>query len=735
MPRPTIALCCILKNEKKNIPRLLASVVDCFDEIHLTDTGSTDGSLELIQHYIDTKESPAKTTPIYLHHFSWVDDFAKARNASFSHSQCDYLAWFDLDDRLSSAKAFIEFRNNTMVLGDFWLATYHYASNKEGVPTCSFARERVVKNHLKFEWLYFLHEGMLPKSEIKKDLSVQYVTSWAVVHERTEDDLKQDKSRNLQIFEKHRLLETLSPRMAYYYGKELFEAGKHLDAFGELVKAIADPNLELHDRIMGLQYTCMAAMHLNQPEKAMNLAHNGLQLAPNRAEFWVIVGDCYLKMGKLKEAIPYFQAAIGCDYHGKEVMQGPIFAHEDSYTFYPRLQLAKALIHTERVDESIRILEDALQFGPNNDVLGMLREAKNLKETLHADPKTKTKTTDLVISCPPGTPYEWDAEIYEKKGIGGSETAAVEMAKHLAELTGRKILIYNKREESKSFGLVEYHSVAKLASYFKHFTPEVHIAWRHNVRLTDAKTYLWCHDLAAPQTEKHATFDKLFCLSMFHKNYLRSIFSVPEEKLIITRNGISPEKFEELTTGLKEKGKVIFSSSPDRGLERAIKVMDEVIKECPWATLHVYYGFDNMLKMKLDDAVNRMRKLIEDRPYVKFHGNIRQTELVKEMATAEVWLYPTNFLETFCITALEALACKAFPIVRAWGGLKDTLNNAMKGLCVAIESDCETEQEIKLYATRTSVALKEEYWKLIQFDLAAHSWRSVAEEWVKILGL
>ena len=49
MNRPTLALCCILKDEIKNLPQLLSSVKDCFDEIHLTDTGSTDGSIEWIQ--------------------------------------------------------------------------------------------------------------------------------------------------------------------------------------------------------------------------------------------------------------------------------------------------------------------------------------------------------------------------------------------------------------------------------------------------------------------------------------------------------------------------------------------------------------------------------------------------------------------------------------------------------------------------------------------------------------
>ncbi len=70
--RKTIALACILKDEVQNLPQMLASVDGCFDEIHLTDTGSTDGSLELIKSYIEGP-NPANT-PIFLHHFKWVND-------------------------------------------------------------------------------------------------------------------------------------------------------------------------------------------------------------------------------------------------------------------------------------------------------------------------------------------------------------------------------------------------------------------------------------------------------------------------------------------------------------------------------------------------------------------------------------------------------------------------------------------------------------------------------------
>lgn len=97
MTRPSIAMACILKNEIENIDRFLASIEGCFDIIHMTDTGSTDGSKELIEKYqADLPECNPAKTPIRVHYFDWIDDFSAARNYSFSHAQTDYIGWGDL---------------------------------------------------------------------------------------------------------------------------------------------------------------------------------------------------------------------------------------------------------------------------------------------------------------------------------------------------------------------------------------------------------------------------------------------------------------------------------------------------------------------------------------------------------------------------------------------------------------------------------------------------------------
>lgn len=86
-PRPTLSLCMIAKNEERCIAEALASVKGFVDEIIVTDTGSTDRTVEI-----------AKEHGAIVRHFKWVDSFSAARNDSTEDAKSDWIFWIDCDD-------------------------------------------------------------------------------------------------------------------------------------------------------------------------------------------------------------------------------------------------------------------------------------------------------------------------------------------------------------------------------------------------------------------------------------------------------------------------------------------------------------------------------------------------------------------------------------------------------------------------------------------------------------
>lgn len=85
----SLSLCMIVKDEEKSLPECLESVQGLVDEIVIVDTGSKDRTPEI------AKEFGAKVFP-----FSWINDFAAARNESLRHATGDYILWLDADDRI-----------------------------------------------------------------------------------------------------------------------------------------------------------------------------------------------------------------------------------------------------------------------------------------------------------------------------------------------------------------------------------------------------------------------------------------------------------------------------------------------------------------------------------------------------------------------------------------------------------------------------------------------------------
>jgi len=723
--RPTIALAMIVKNEAENLPALIESVRGAVDKIYVTDTGSDDNTVQI-----------AKDLGCEVNHFEWVNDFAAARNFSFASVKEDYILWMDGDDVLEGKDDFIKWRDEIMHLADFWVANYVYASHPDGAPACTFIRERVVKRSVGPKWKYFVHEGLTPPPGAK----VQFIPSWRIRHKRSAEDVAKDKSRNLKIFDHHK--GKLDTRMTFYYGKELFEAAKMFDCCRPLEDALQKLDMELHDRTLAMQYLCMAYLTLGTQlndqsffAKAHSLAMTGIQLAPLRAEFFSLVGDCFLKMGRLQDTVPFFEAATHCPYSPSLSQGSPVFSNAECYTTYPRNQLARCYANMGNLELAVSRAKESFEKYQNPESKQLLDEISRISGVMDARAVAKP-CEDIVFSASPTGPYVWDGDEYRTKGMGGSETACIEMAEHLAKLTGRKVIVFNARGDQKITHGVEYQPAQLLNQYMAEQKPYLHIAWRHNMKLTDAPTFVWCHDLITPGVEDEKNRIKAICLTQFHADFMHNMQMVPYDQIWVSRNGIRPERFNG-DRPAKNPNKIVFPSSPDRGLDRAILVMDEVRKEFPEAELHVFYGIEHLPQWGHQALHDKLVALMKTRPWVKYHGKTEQKVLHQHFKEAAVWLHPCDFIETSCITAMEMIASHVYPVTRRLGGLKDTLKSAEEqGLATLLDHDCVSPEEYRAYVEATLSTLREKRWErpgFQTFDIESLSWENVAKDWIEAL--
>lgn len=727
--KKTIAMTCILKNELHNLPRFCESIAGCFDEYHFTDTGSTDGSYAWLMHEAE-KHLKCSPDQLHLHTFKWCDNFSAARNHALEYIKTDYWCWLDLDDILFNKDNFIAWKDEAIGFADFWYVPYHYAVDKDQNPLVSFVRERIIKTDTGLKFTDFIHEGV-DLRKATRNIETSVVKSFSVKHLRTEDEMKSDKGRNLRILEECKDL--LSPRLQFYYGKELFDLQKYDDCIRVLKENVKRADMEQGDRNMAFQYLVHALVLSEKYVEAIQYGVLGIQMEPNRAEFYCMVAESFCKMGEPHKAIPFFSAAKSCINVAAQGLSHE-FTFSDGYNFIPRMNLAQIYTNQGRFEDALEELKPIASRDEAKKLIKFCEKA--IFDTTIPKDDELTFTDDIVITCPNPNAYPWDEHIYEIKGLGGSETAAVEMAKHLAKQTGRKVIIFQQREQDwVAPSGVQYIQAHKLHDYFRKYKPKLHIAWRHTARFTNTYSVVWSHDLLTPGAENIQNYDHILALSDAHKQMLIGIAGVPAEKIIVTKNGIDPDRFKLRNNVEKQYGKVIFPSSPDRGLEWAIKVMDLVNKEIPESELHVFYSFENMKKFGMKEQAEKLENMFCTRPWIKYHGNVQQTELAKHFMQSQVWLYPSNFFETFAIVALEAMCSNAWPVLRRFGALKDTLKPAIEqNSCDLIDCDMN-DQVVPLFAEKVIAAIKEEKYKKMDFNPELFSWSKVASEWVDMFKL
>jgi hypothetical protein len=95
-------------------------------------------------------------------------------------------------------------------------------------------------------------------------------------------------------------------------------------------------------------------------------------------------------------------------------------------------------------------------------------------------------------------------------------------------------------------------------------------------------------------------------------------------KGVVTANGLNPGYFRD---GLNRPTKMLYASSPDRGLWQLLSVWPIIKQHAPDALLDVYYGFNKLfIRRHGEDVVNTfMEKLSQ--PGITFHGMVRAARL------------------------------------------------------------------------------------------------------------
>ena len=447
-----------------------------------------------------------------------------------------------------------------------------------------------------------------------------------------------------------------------------------------------------------------ANFKLNKPwAECEDLYNRCYKADESRPEALYFIGIHYYLENNFKKAFGYFKRAfeIGFPVHCQYSLKPTL-----SFHFLPKF-LAKICYDLGEYDLGKQACELFLIHNkPGDDSYDEVVSWYKIYERLAIKVDKKTPIVPAKpIFCfhADGGFNKWSGSSILTIGVGGSETYIIEMARHIQRSGLFDVYVFcNCAAEELFEGVVykplgDYYSFINtnyihscIVSRFSEYLPVTFKGWTENV-------YMVVHDLTPsgiviPRDNK---LKKIFCLTEWHVDYFTQIFPALKNITVPFYYGIDFQKFKSDKIMLKQQHKFIYSSFPNRGLLPLLQMWPKIHEYQPLASLHIYCDVNGKWVNEVQgDMMTQIKQLMrsynaeEHNMNIYYHGWVNKQTLANAWLTSDVWFYPCTFMETFCLTALEAALTKTLVITNHLAALQNTVGK--RG--VIIEGDPATRE-------------------------------------------
>uniref|UniRef100_A0A7S0SM75 Glycosyl transferase family 1 domain-containing protein n=1 Tax=Mantoniella antarctica TaxID=81844 RepID=A0A7S0SM75_9CHLO len=268
----------------------------------------------------------------------------------------------------------------------------------------------------------------------------------------------------------------------------------------------------------------------------------------------------------------------------------------------------------------------------------------------------------------------------------------------------------------------------------------------------DKPNILWLHDLPNDPESAHFAnpaslkrFEKIVFVSSWQQQVYEQMHGkLPANKAVVIRNAIVPFPKSRRTKTGDEPLRLIYHTTPHRGLEILIPVFETLYDAHNGRIiLDVYSSFSMYGWAQRDEPYMHLFKRCKDHPGCNYHGAVSNHEVRKALTGAHIFAFPSIWPETSCLAAIEALSAGVEVVCSSLAVLPETTGG--------FASMYEFTDDKKIHAERFSKALNkaiEQYWtsakrkqrrKQQVFASVLYSWGEIgfsgrSDEWIQLLG-
>jgi glycosyltransferase involved in cell wall biosynthesis len=245
-------------------------------------------------------------------------------------------------------------------------------------------------------------------------------------------------------------------------------------------------------------------------------------------------------------------------------------------------------------------------------------------------------------------------------------------------------------------------------------------------------------DLA--QNMIHNSFDGIVYVSRWQQQITEQTFGFKRPAAVIG-NGFAPA-FENLFASANDlraakQNRAAYTTTPFRGLHillDAMKGLETGTKLDLYSSMKVYQMTGG------DDQYAPLYAYAAENPLITHHGSVAQKELAERLKPVAFFAYPSTYAETFCISAVEALASGLKVLTTATGALPEILENRADYVNVSPGEAAKLTADFRRLIEKNvaefqadPTAWAEERFAALQEINRTGTWAKRAESWEQLL--
>lgn len=779
----TICLNMIVKNEShiiKDTLEMLCSKIS-FSYWVICDTGSTDNTCEIIQHFFKDNDIPGE-----LHNNEWVN-FAHNRTLALNmaFNKTDFVFIFDADDEIHG-----EINMPDNLTNDGYLLNF---GSNAGI---SYQRILLVNNRIIWNYQSVIHEYINCLSPNPKIITLEgdyYVVSGRKGSRNSDPNKYLNDAKILEdaYFEAKKNGDSLYLRYGFYCANSYKDAGKSVDAI-KWYKTVLDNDNWVQEKYMSCFNLYNKYNTMGENEKGFYYLVESLKYDTERTECIFILIKHYLLTDLPKLAYQYY-GIIKHFYENKYLQtntSGKLFVEQDKSNFYLPFYMIlvsdkvkntypEALQTITKMYEIVFVKKypitddlfignllynlqffidscvsynkfvelfqsyidflysrnynlDKHQFLKKFEKYGIKLKTQEEPICINTFSENECKNSNKILFYSGFSYIPWNYTYGIKNALGGSETALANLAKSfpsnieiyvcgtVAEEKTNNVSYINLETLKNMIKTTPFHTViiSRYIGFYEMFSNisfYQSFIWGHDVSLYCYGCDIDVNTILQKWTSK---ITGCVCQTEWHKNIFVEQYPLLKDKVFVINNGIVVDNF--IYKPIKITNRFIYTSCTERGLDRLLELWPQIIEKLPDAKLFIC----SYNKFPQNDYEIILDNIIKQNNSIKHLGCLNKPQLYELMSSAEYWLYPTNFSETSCITAMEILMSEVICIYYPIAGLVNTVGD----YGIPVERGNELNTILSLSTNKKNDMMK----KGKEYALSC-SWENRSKEWNKLL--